>query len=78
MDGMFCQEDNEDMCSVFQMTGVQVVPHDDCIPSTYQGRARTGPGRIKDQSFPAMVGGSSHQTRHSTVHTLAPDLSVWL
>ena len=43
-------------------------PHDDCIPSTYQQqqRARTGPGRIKDQSFPAMVGGSSHQTRHST------------
>ena len=41
-------------------------PHDDCIPSTYQQRARTGPGRIKDQSFPAMVGGSSRQTRHST------------
>ena len=59
MDEVFCQED---MCSVFQMTGLQVAR----MMTAYQQRARTGPGRIKDQSFPAMVGGSSHQTRHST------------
>ena len=65
MDEVFCQED---MCSVFQMTGLQVARMMTASPphTSSQQRARTGPGRIKDQSFPAMVGGSSHQTRHST------------
>ena len=73
MDGMFCQED---MCSVFQMTGVQVVPHDDCIPLHIPA---AGQDRPRPHQGPEFSGnGWGQLSPDSALHTLAPDLSVWL
>ena len=61
---MFCQED---ICSVFQMTGVQVVPHDDCIPP----HTSSGPGQAQAASrtrvFRQWLGAAL--TRLGTPHT---------